>query len=154
MRDVNSLNKVILVGRLGQKPEARFLPGTERKVVHFTLATNERFFNKTTSEAVNRTEWHRVVVWGPLADFCEKYLTQGKQILIEGKLRTRQWQDKDGNKRSTTEVEALSIVLLGKREESGHEEAVPDTQSAPDFPMEGDETAHGSGSGGDDDVPF
>jgi single-strand DNA-binding protein len=152
MRDINSLNKVILVGRLGQKPEARFLPGTERKVVHFTLATNERFFNKTTSEAVNRTEWHRVVVWGPLADFCEKYLTQGKQILLEGKLRTRQWQDKDGNKRSTTEVEALSIILLGKREESGHEEAVPDTQSPPDFPMEGDETARGSG--GDDDVPF
>jgi len=153
MRDVNSLNKVIL-GRLGQKPEARFLPGTERKVVHFTLATNERFFNKNTNEAVNRTEWHRIVVWGPLADFCEKYLVQGKQILLEGKLRTRPWQDKDGNKRSTTEVEAQNIVLLGKREESGQEEAVAGNQSAPDFPMEGDETAHRSGNGGDDDIPF
>jgi single-strand DNA-binding protein len=154
MRDINSLNKVILVGRLGQKPETRVLAQTERKVVRFTLATNERFFNKNTSEAVNRTEWHRIVVWGPLADFSEKYLTQGKQILLEGKLRTRQWQDKDGNKRSTTEVEAQNIVLLGRREESGHEEAVVDNQSAPDFPMEGDETAHGSGSGGDDDIPF
>lgn len=154
MRDVNSLNKVILVGRLGQKPEARFLPGTERKVVHFTLATNERFFNKNTSEAVNRTEWHRIVVWGPLADFCEKYLAQGKQILLEGKLRTRPWQDKDGNKRSTTEVEAQNIVLLGRREESGREEAAAEGPTAPDFPMEGDETAHGTGSGGDDDIPF
>ncbi len=156
MRDVNSLNKVILVGRLGQKPEARFIPGTERKVVHFTLATNERFFNKNTNEAVNRTEWHRIVVWGPLADFSEKYLTQGKQILLEGKLRTRPWQDKDGNKRSTTEVEAQSIVLLGKREESGREESVADAPSGPDFPMEGDETAHGGGSanGGEDDIPF
>ncbi|HEX2695663.1 MAG TPA: single-stranded DNA-binding protein, partial [Acidobacteriota bacterium] len=81
MRDVNSLNKVILVGRLGQNPETRVLAQTERKVVRFSLATNERFFNKNTSEAVNRTEWHRIVVWGPLADFCEKYLTQGKQIL-------------------------------------------------------------------------
>jgi len=154
MRDVNSLNKVILVGRLGQRPEARFIPGTERKVVHFTLATNERFFNKNTNEAVNRTEWHRIVVWGPLADFCEKYLTQGKQILLEGKLRTRPWQDKDGNKRSTTEVEAQNIVLLGKREDSGREESVTEGPSAPDFPMEGDETAQGGGSGGDDDIPF
>ncbi len=153
MRDVNSLNKVILVGRLGQNPEARFLPGTERKVVHFTLATNERYFNKNTSEAVNRTEWHRIVVWGPQTDFCEKYLAQGKQILLEGKLRTRQWQDKDGNKRSTTEVEAQNIVLLGKREESGREEAGTDAPATPDFPMEGDEPARGSGSG-DDDVPF
>jgi len=154
MRDVNSLNKVILVGRLGQRPEARFLPGTERKVVHFTLATNERFFNKNTNEAVNRTEWHRIVVWGPLADFCEKFLTQGKQILLEGKIRTRPWQDKDGNKRSTTEIEAQNIVLLGRREEGGREEAVAEGPAAPDFPMEGDETAHGGGSGGDDDIPF
>jgi single-strand DNA-binding protein len=154
MRDVNSLNKVILVGHLGRNPEARFLPGTERKVVHFTLATGERFFNKTTNEAVKKTEWHKIVVWGPVADFCEKYLATGKQILLEGKLRTRQWQDKDGNKRSTTEVEAQNIVLLGKREDSGQEEAVAASQATPDFPMEGDETAHGSGSGGDDDVPF
>ncbi len=155
MRDVNSLNKVILVGRLGQKPETRVLAQMERKVVHFTLATNERFFNKNTNEAVNRTEWHRIVVWGPLADFCEKYLTQGKQILLEGKLRTRPWQDKDGNKRSTTEVEAQNIVLLGRREESGREEGVVDGPSVPDFPMEGDETAHsGGGGGGDDDIPF
>jgi single-strand DNA-binding protein len=156
MRDINSLNKVILIGRLGQKPESRYLPQKERQVVHFTLATNERYFNKSTNEAVNRTEWHRVVVWGPLAEFCEKYLTQGKQILLEGKLRTRQWQDKDGNKRSTTEVEAQNIVLLGRREEGAPGEAAGGGEpvSVPDFPMEGDDTAQPGGAGGDDDIPF
>ncbi len=153
MRDVNSLNKVILVGRLGQKPESRYLPQKERQVVHFTLATNERYFNKSTNEAVNRTEWHRIVVWGPLAEFSEKYLTQGKQILLEGKLRTRQWQDKDGNKRSTTEVEAQSIVLLGRREEGAAEgPSAEPAASVPDFPMDSDDTAQGGG--GEDDIPF
>lgn len=156
MRDVNSMNKVILIGRLGGKPESRFLPQKERQVVHFTLATNERFFNPGNNEAVNRTEWHRIVVWGKLAEFCEKYLSQGKQILLEGKLRTRQWQDKDGNKRSTTEVEAQNIVLLGRREDMASEEPAGGgsgdaAASGPDFPMEGDETAH---TGGDDDIPF
>ena len=152
MRDINSLNKVILIGRLGQKPESRFLPQKERQVVHFTLATNERYFNKSTNEAVNRTEWHRVVVWGPLAEFCEKYLSQGKQIMLEGKLRTRQWQDKDGNKRSTTEIEAQNIVLLGRREEGASEGPSAEPASAPDFPMESDDTAQGGG--GEDDIPF
>ena len=119
MRDTNSLNKVILVGRLGQKPEIKYLPQKERQVAHFTLATNERFFNTTTREAKDRTEWHKIVVWGKQAEFCEKYLDKGKLILIEGKLRTRSWQDKDGNKRTTTEVEAENITLLGKREGYG-----------------------------------
>jgi single-strand DNA-binding protein len=155
MRDINSLNKVILIGRLGQKPESRYLPQKERQVVHFTLATNERYFNKTTNEAVNRTEWHRIVVWGPLAEFCEKYLSQGKQILLEGKLRTRQWQDKDGNKRSTTEVEAQSIILLGRREEGAAEGPSAEPAAAvPDFPMDSDDTAQGGGGGGEDDIPF
>ncbi len=154
MRDINSLNKVILIGRLGQRPDSRYLPQTQRQVVRFTLATNERFFNQNTNEATNRTEWHRIVVWGKLAEFCEKYLTQGKQILLEGKLRTRQWQDKDGNKRSTTEIEAQNIVLLGRREEGAGESPVAESQAPSDFPMEGDETAHSGESGGEDDVPF
>ena len=154
MRDINSLNKVILVGHLGRNPEARVFPQTGRKVVRFSLATSERYFNKTTNEAVKKTEWHKIVAWGPLADFCEKYLSTGKQILVEGKLKTEAWQDKDGNKRSTTEVEAQNIVLLGKRGESGREESVAEGPAPRDFPMEGDETAQGSGSGGDDDIPF
>lgn len=154
MRDINSLNKVILVGHLGRNPEARVFPQTGRKVVRFSLATSERYFNKNTNEAVKKTEWHKIVAWGPLADFCEKYLTTGKQILVEGKLKTEAWQDKDGNKRSTTEIAAQNIVLIGKREDSGGREESMDGPSVPDFPMEGDETAHGSGSGGDDDIPF
>jgi single-strand DNA-binding protein len=163
MRDINSLNKVILIGRLGGKPEMRYLPQKERQVAHFTMATNERFFNATTREATDRTEWHRIVVWGKLAEFCDKYLGQGRQILLEGKLRTREWQDKDGNKRKTTEVEAANIVLLGKREETSATSDTTDLDAAPygrgggggaagggDFPDE--EPA--AGSGGDDDIPF
>ncbi len=117
MRDINSLNKVMLIGRLGGKPELTYLPQTERAVAKFTLATNERYFKPDTNESSDRVEWHKIVAWGKLAEFCEKYLDQGKQIYLEGKLRTRNWQDKDGNKRYTTEIEAQNITLLGKREE-------------------------------------
>jgi single-strand DNA-binding protein len=169
MRDINSLNKVILVGRLGGKPEMRRLPQQDRWVASFTLATNERLFNPNTRESTDRTEWHKIKVFGKLAEFCEKYLGQGRQILLEGKLRTRSWQDKEGNKRTTTEVEATNIVLLGKREESsatttdtadldavygrgaGRGGAAP--AQADDDAAPFDETGGGSG-GGDDDVPF
>lgn len=118
MRDVNSFNKVILIGRLGQNPEVRYIPQSDnRAVANFSLATNERTFNPSTGQGDIRTEWHRVVVWGKLAEFCEKYLTKGKQILIEGRLRTEKWQDREGNQRSTTKVNAYAITLLGKRDE-------------------------------------
>ena len=89
MRDINSLNKVTLIGRLGRNPEVRYLPQSERAIARFTLATNERYFNPSTNESDIRVEWHRIVAWGKLGEFCEKYLTQGKQIYLEGKLRTR-----------------------------------------------------------------
>lgn len=168
MRDVNSLNKVILVGRLGGKPEMRRLPQQDRWVASFTMATNERLFNPTTRESSDRTEWHRIKVFGKLAEFCDKYLAQGRQILLEGKLRTRSWQDKDGNKRTTTEIEAMNIVLLGKREESSATSAdTTDLDAAygrggggarsggaaeEDFPA-GDEGGGVTG-GPDDDIPF
>jgi single-strand DNA-binding protein len=111
-----------------------------------------------------KTEWHRIVVWGKQAEFCEKFLDQGKQVLIEGKLRTRSWQDRDGNKRSTTEVEAFNIVLLGRREsgpEGGdhYEPRRPSPPSGPvyqdpavsDFPADEDPSGD---AGGDDEVPF
>lgn len=153
MRDINSLNKVLLIGRLGGKPEIRYLAQNGRRVARFTLATNERLFNPNTNESRDRTEWHRVVVWGKLAEFCEKYLTQGKQIYLEGKLRTRSWQDRDGNKRTTTEVEAQNIVLLGRREEGA--EAAPSAEPpAQEFPS-GEDTPSGTEEGGgDDEVPF
>jgi len=156
MRDVNSLNKVILIGRLGQKPELRVLPQKDRSVARFSLATNERVFNPSTNESSVRTEWHKIVSWGKLAEFCERYLDQGKQILVEGKLRTRSWQDRDGNKRTTTEIEAQSIVLLGRRE--GGPEAEPSYEPAAqahvqDFPGEEESQTPGEGEG-DDEVPF
>jgi len=154
MRDINSLNKVLLIGRLGQKPEVRFLQ-QGRAVGRFTLATNERFTNPTTSQTQDRTEWHRIVVWGKLAEFCEKYLTQGKQIYLEGKLRTRPWQDKEGNNRKTTEIEAQTIVLLGKREGGAEEETFRTGTAAVDFPGDTglDGPSEGEGEGGDE-VPF
>jgi len=150
MRDINSLNKVILIGRLGQNPEVRYIPQTERAVANFTLATNEKFYNPSTNESDIRAEWHKIVAWGKLAEFCEKFLVQGKQILVEGKLRTRSWQDKEGNKRYTTEVHAGNIVLLGKREDTASEQTygggreisdVPSEKPAPEIQI-------------DDDVPF
>ncbi|MFQ6037158.1 MAG: single-stranded DNA-binding protein [Candidatus Aminicenantales bacterium] len=155
MRDINSLNKVILIGHLGRNPELRYLPQSERAVARFTLATNERFFNPNTNESNVRAEWHRIVAWGKLAEFCEKFLTQGKQIYLEGKLRTRSWQDREGNKRFSTEVEAQNIILLGKKGETeAVEEAVP--RSAPsEFPPENTSHPDEKGEGqGDDDVPF
>lgn len=154
MRDINSLNKVILIGHLGQNPEIRYLPQTDRPVARFTLATNERIFNPTTNETRENTEWHRIVAWGRLAEFCEKYLTQGKQIYLEGKIRTRSWQDRDGNKRYTTEINARNIVLLGKREtvteeETSIEPPSPDT----DYPPEESPVSTKEGEG-EDEVPF
>ena len=151
MRDINSLNKVILIGHIGRNPEVRYIPQTERPVANFTMATNERFFNPSTNESSDRTEWHRIVAWGKLAEFCEKYITQGKQIYVEGKLRTRSWQDKDGNKRYTTEINAQSIILLGKREESLEEEssAESSTQELADS-----QTFNSEEPEGEDEVPF
>jgi len=153
MRDINSLNRVTLIGRLGQKPEIRYLPQTERPVAKFTLATNERFINPKTNQSDDRTEWHRIVAWGKLAEFCEKYLTQGKQIYLEGKLRTRSWQDKDGNKRFTTEIEARNIVLLGKKEELAEEQAYPETKAPAEYPEESESLPEKEGEEGDE-VPF
>jgi single-strand DNA-binding protein len=165
MREINSLNKVILIGNLGANPEMRYLPQQERKVARFNIATKERLFNPNTRESSERTEWHRIVVWGKLAEFCEKYLTKGRQILVEGRLRTRDWQDREGNKRRTTEVEALNIVFLGRREESS---ATSDTRDLDqdygraggrDDAAGGEDAAPfddgpGSSGGTDDDIPF
>lgn len=152
MRDINSLNKVILIGRLGGKPDIRYLPQKNRAVARFTLATNERILNTETRESTDRTEWHRIVVWGKLAEFCEKYLAQGKQVLVEGRLRTRKWQDRNGADRVTTEVEAYNIILLGKREgtQAAAAEEFPDQEA----PRTEDVFPSGEEEGGEDDIPF
>ncbi|MBN2244812.1 MAG: single-stranded DNA-binding protein [Candidatus Aminicenantes bacterium] len=151
MRDVNSLNKVILIGHLGQNPELRYIPQTERAVANFTLATNERVFNPSTNESDIRAEWHRIVVWGKLAEFCEKYLSKGKQILLEGRLKTEKWQDRDGNQRYTTKIHAYSITLLGKRDESMTKE---ESYSETDQDFSEDFNDEAGPVPDDDDVPF
>ena len=154
MRDVNSLNKVILIGRLGQNPELRYIPQTDRAVTNFSLATNERIFNPNTNESDIRTEWHRIVVWGKLAEFCEKYISKGKQILVEGRLRTDKWQDRDGNQRYTTKIHAQSITLLGKRDDTATGETFPSTEvGSADFPDDTN-TLPDTRSEDDDEVPF
>ena len=154
MRDINSLNKVILIGRLGGTPEMRAVAQTGRQVARFTLATNERFFNTSTRESRDKTEWHKIVAWGSLADFCGKYLGPGKQILVEGKLRTQEWQDKQGNKRKTTEIEATNIVLLGRRDDAQAAAQAPEPElRASAQPEEGFPQTEEGGSG-EDDIPF
>lgn len=109
----NSVNKVILVGNLGKDPEIRVLEsGT--KVAAFSMATTEKFKDKVTGEVKSQTDWHNIVMWRNMAELAEKYLRKGMQIYAEGKLRTRSWQDKDGNNRYTTEVVVDSMVMMSR----------------------------------------
>ncbi len=106
-----SVNKVILLGRLGQDPELKYTPGGS-PVCNFSLATTESWTDKQ-GQKQEKTEWHRVVVWGKLAELCNQYLSKGRQAFLEGRLQTRSWDDKDGNKRYTTEILANSVQFIG-----------------------------------------
>ncbi len=108
---MGSVNKVILVGNLGRDAELRYTPGGAA-VATLNLATTE-VWNDKQQQRQEKTEWHRVVLWGKQAESLQEYLTKGKQIYVEGRLQTRQWDDKDGNKRYTTEIKADRITLLG-----------------------------------------
>jgi len=108
---MGSVNKVILVGNLGRDAELRDTPGGAA-VATLNMATTENWTDKS-GQKQEKTEWHRVVFWGKVAESLTEYLTKGKQIYIEGRLETRQWNDKDGNKRDTTEIKGDKIVLLG-----------------------------------------
>ncbi len=112
-----SVNKVILVGRLGQKPELRNTPGGAA-VANFSIATNENWMDRNNQKQ-ERTEWHRIVVWGKVAQLCHDYLDKGRQVYLEGRLQTRQWQDKDGATKYTTEVIASTVQFLDKGEGKG-----------------------------------
>jgi len=108
---MGSVNKVILVGNLGRDAELRYTPGGAA-VATLNLATTE-MWNDKQGQRQEKTEWHRVILWGKQAETLQEYLTKGKQIYVEGRLQTRQWDDKDGNKRYTTEIKADRITLLG-----------------------------------------
>jgi single-strand DNA-binding protein len=108
---MGSVNKVILVGNLGRDAELRYTPGGAA-VATLNMATTE-VWNDKSGQRQEKTEWHRVVFWGKVAESLTEYLTKGKQVYVEGRLETRQWNDKDGNKRYTTEIKGDKIVLLG-----------------------------------------
>lgn len=112
-----SVNKAILVGNVGNDPEVRHLEGGT-PVANFSLATSETY-NSKSGERVTQTEWHNIVVWRGLAEVVEKYVKKGSQLYIEGRIRTRSWDDKEGNKRYTTEIVCDTMQMLGKRGETG-----------------------------------
>lgn len=111
------VNKVILVGHLGRDPEVRYSPGGGA-VANVTIATSESWKDKQTGEQQDRTEWHRVVFFGRLAEIAGEYLRKGRQVYIEGRLQTRKWQGQDGQDRYTTEIVANEMQMLGSREGS------------------------------------
>ena len=136
----NSLNKVILIGNLGQDPEARFTPqGTA--VCNLSVATNESWKDQN-GEMQDRTEWHRVVMYGRMAETATEYMKKGQMVYIEGRLNTREWEDQNQIKRRTTEIRCDNFTMLGKRSDSSG----PPSPS-PDSSMKSD-------AGVDDDLPF
>ncbi len=153
----SGVNKVILVGRLGADPEVRYT-SNGGAVANFNVATSESWTDKA-GQKQERTEWHRVVVWGKLGELCGQYLTKGRQAYIEGRLQTREWTDKEGHKRYTTEVNALNVQFLGgPSERAGASASAGSSDFAPgpsDF--EGGGPANEAKAGGamaDDEVPF
>ena len=139
-----SLNKVILIGNLGRDPEVRYTQnGTA--VANFTLATNE-VWTDTGGERQERTEWHRIVVWGKQAEIVREYLSKGRQVYVEGTLQTRQWDDREGNKRTTTEIKAARVLMLGRPGGSEGQSAASETTGRTEVVAE--EPPSG------DDIPF
>lgn len=108
------VNKAILIGNLGADPEVRFTPGGQA-VANFRIATSESWTDKS-GQKQERTEWHRIVVWGKLAELCGEYLAKGRQCFVEGRLQTREWTDKENRKNYTTEIIANNVVFLGGRD--------------------------------------
>lgn len=138
---MSSVNKVILLGRLGSDPEVRFTAGGQA-VANFRIATSESWKDKS-GQKQERTEWHRIVVWGKLAELCGEYLKKGRQVYLEGKIQTQEWTDKEGKKNYTTEIIAQHVTFLGGKGERG---SAPETAGVPDSQMaQGGET---------DDIPF
>jgi single-strand DNA-binding protein len=155
------INKVILVGNVGKDPELRHLDN-DRTVARFPLATSETYKNKN-GEKITNTDWHNIIAWRGLAELAGKYIKKGSQIYVEGKIRNRSWEDKDGNKRYTTEIDADVIQLLGRRPEDGGQQSSPGTFTAPEVTTNGDTSSGGfdynqgqaqGSNNATDDLPF
>ncbi len=139
---MSGVNKIILIGRLGRDPEVRYSQ-SGRAVVNFSIATSEEWKDKETGEKKERTEWHRVVAFGRLGEICGEYLSKGKQVYIEGRLKTRSWE-KDGITRYTTEIVAEKMQFLGSKVDS--ENYVPSEID--------DKSSDAPNSIIEDDIPF
>lgn len=138
------VNKVILIGNLGKDPEVRHLE-SGAVVANFPIATSESYKDRKTGEKITQTEWHNIVIWRGLAEVAEKYLKKGSSVYIEGKLRTRSWDDKEGNKRYTTEIVADNMTMLGGKSDSGSSSDNNSSQESASSTFEGDSSG---------DLPF
>ena len=139
------VNKVILVGNLGRDPEIRYTKDGQA-VANFTLATGESFTSRE-GKREERTEWHRIVVWGKTAENCAQYLAKGRTVYIEGRIQTREWEDKEGQKRKTTEVVAQTVQFLGGPRSAG-------TGAGGGAPSREAEAPHEESAPPGDDIPF
>lgn len=146
-----SVNKVIILGRLGQDPELKYTP-SGAAVCNFSLATSETWNDKNSGQKQEKTEWHRVVVWGKLAELCNQYLAKGRQAFVEGKLQTRSWDDKNGQKRYTTEISATTVQFIGGPAQSAsagnNDYTAPAAEKEPSYDIATD------ASFASDDIPF
>jgi single-strand DNA-binding protein len=136
------LNKVMIIGHLGRDPEMRYTP-SGRPVTTYSVATS-RSWNTTDGERRSDTEWFNVVAWGSLAEICKQYLVKGQQVYIEGRLQTRRWEDDDGNKRTTVEIVAKEMIMLGDRKKKNDQDSAED---ATEFETNGLDTE-------EDEFPF
>ena len=151
------VNKVILVGRLGRDPETRFTGGGQA-VANFSVATDETYKDRN-GERQKRTEWHKIVVWGKQAEIAQQYLKKGSLVFIEGRIQSREWQDKEGQKRTSFEIVANNFRMLGGRGDGGSGGGTGGGRGADDYeqagPSEDAGTAHGGGPEiSDEDIPF
>src|SRR5579863_1214025 len=153
-----SVNKVMLIGRLGKDPEVKYTPSGS-PVAKFTLATDEVFKDRN-GEQQRRTEWHTIVAWSRLAEICGEYLTKGKQVYIEGSIRSRQWEDQSGGKRTAYEIVAREMKMLGSRADSERSSAgtgpipVSASQGSAEPEMGSDSPPPASPEITDEDLPF
>ena len=149
-----SVNKVIIVGNLGRDPETRYLPSGEA-VTNISVATTDTWKDKTSGEKKEATEWHRVSFFGRLAEIAGEYLKKGSQVYVEGSLRTRKWQDKEGKDRYTTEIRADTMQMLGSRAGAGEPrgEAAPKSEGAAKAAAPANKPA-GKFDDMEDDIPF
>jgi len=142
-----TLNKVMLIGHLGDEVKMHYFEGGNA-IGRFPIATNESYTNRQTNERVTTTEWHNIVVRNKLAEICEKYLSKGDKVYIEGRIKTRQWEDQDGNKKYSTEIHAVEMTFLTTKKELG---GSTNPQKTPTNPteIEGQERQNS-----DTDLPF